>query len=121
VTVRLGSARAETYEPLHGPTEHRWSDVRASMQLLAQRRAVLTIALLLMPGLTDAPAEIDALAALLGELPGGRIELRDLGADPLRLLSSLPPQRPLGLRALLARLGEADHFRIPAAPVIAAV
>jgi pyruvate-formate lyase-activating enzyme len=95
--------------------------VRACLQLLAERRVALTIALLLMPGLTDTPLEVDALVALLGELPGGRIELRDLGADPVRLLAAFPPQRPLGVRVLLARIAEADHFRSPAAAETAAV
>jgi pyruvate-formate lyase-activating enzyme len=119
VTVRLGSARVGMYEELHGPSGHRWSEVRACLQLIAERRVALTIGLLVMPGLTDAPAEADAIAALLGELPGGRIELRDLGADPLRLLAALPPQRALGIRGLLARLAEADHFRIPLAETAA--
>jgi pyruvate-formate lyase-activating enzyme len=121
VTVRLGSARADTYDLLHGPVEHRWSDVRACLQLIAERRLALTLAILVLPGLTDGSAELDALAALLGELPGGRIELRDLGADPLRLLAVFPPQRPLGMRALLARIAEADHFRMPAVAETAAV
>lgn len=116
LTVRLASARAETYEALHGPIAHRWADVRASLQVAAERRLALTIALLVLPGLTDRPAELDAIVTLLDELPGGRLELRDLGADPLRVLAALPPARPLGIRALLDRIGEADHFRT-AAPV----
>lgn len=112
VTVRLGSARPDTYEQLHGPIAHRWTDVRASLQVAVERRIATTIALLLLPGLTDRPAEIDAIVALLGELPGGRLEMRDLGADPLRVLAGFGAARPVGVRAMLARVAEADHFKL---------
>lgn len=121
VTVRLGSARAETYELLHGPVAHRWTDVRASLQLVAERGIGLGIALLVLPGVTDRAAELDAIAALLGELPGGTLELRDLGADPARALAGFPRARPLGVRALLGRLAEADHFPLRRPLEVAAV
>ena len=113
VTVRIGSARSETYDRLHGPVAHRWSDVRASMQTAVERGARLTIALLVLPGLTDRPNEMDELATLLGELPGGSIELRDLGCDPVRTLAQLPGASGAGMRSFLDRLAEADHFRVP--------
>lgn len=119
VTVRIASARAETYELVHGPVAHRWGDVRASLQVAGERGLTVTIALLVLPGLTDRPAEIDALVALLGELRGGHLELRDLGADPLRVLAPFGPARPVGVRALLARLAEADHFRVAAPSAVA--
>lgn len=119
VTVRFASARSDTYDRLHGPIAHRWSDVRASLQAAVESRVAIAIALLVLPGLSDRADEIDAIVALLGELPGGRLELRDLGADPLRALSTLPPARPLGMRAFLDRIAEADHFR--RAPVEATV
>ncbi|MDE3193456.1 MAG: radical SAM protein [Chloroflexota bacterium] len=115
ITVRLGSARPDTYETLHGPIAHRWSDVRASLQLAAERDVRITIALLVLPGLTDRPAEVDALVALLGELPGGHVELRDLGSDPLRALRAFRHGAAGGIRALLARIAEADHFRVSVA------
>lgn len=120
VTVRLGSARPETYEALHAPTAHRWSDVRACLQLVADRRVAMVIALLVLPGVTDRPAEIDAIVSLLGDLPGGRLDLRDLGADPLRTLAVLPRGRAAGVSALLGRLAESDHF-VPLSPPVVAV
>ncbi len=117
VTFRVASARAGTYELLHGPIAHRWADVRASVQVAAERGIALAIALLVLPGVTDRPAEIEAIAALLGELRGGRLELRDLGADPVRVVAALPPLRGLGIRALLDRTAEADHFERVAATV----
>ncbi|MGH2450362.1 MAG: hypothetical protein ACRDGE_03635 [Candidatus Limnocylindria bacterium] len=112
VVVRLASARAATYELLHGPQGYRWTDVRASLAYAAERRGRLRLALLVLPGLTDRPGEVEALLALLGDLPGGAIELRDLGADPLRALALAPStERPVGVRATLVRLArEASHF-----------
>jgi hypothetical protein len=111
IAVRLASARAGTYDAIHGPLAHRWADVRASLEVAVERRVALTVALLLLPGVTDRPAEIDAIVELLGDLPGGRLELRDLGADPLRVVGAVAGRSPLGMRALLDRLAEADHFR----------
>ena len=112
VTVRIGSARADTYERAHGPVGHRWAEVRASLQAAAEQRLGIVVALLVLPGLTDRPQEIDAIVALLDELPGGRVEIRDLGADPLRALAMFPPSPSSGMRALLDRLLEADHFQM---------
>jgi hypothetical protein len=114
ITVRIGSALADTYERLHRPVAHRWSDVRASLQAAVEHRLTITVALLVLPGLTDRDAEIEALVALLGELPRGRLELRDLGADPLRTLAHFPAGRASGVRTLLRRIGEADHFQMRA-------
>lgn len=119
VTVRIGSARPDTYETLHGPVAHRWSDVRTSLQLAAERRIALTVALLVLPGLTDRPDEVDAIVELLGELTGGGIELRDLACDPLRAVGAFPAVRASGMAHFLARIAEADHFRLADAPAAA--
>lgn len=119
VTVRIASALPDTYERMHRPVAHRWSDVRAALQVAIEKRLAIGVALLVLPGVTDRPAEIDAIVSLLGELPGGRLELRDLGADPLRAISSLAPGRGLGVRALLDRIGEADHFQVRTAAAVA--
>lgn len=113
VAVRFASAMPDTYRTLHGPVAHEWSDVRASVALAAERTR-LTLALLVLPGVTDRPAESDAILGLVGDLPGGALELRDLGADPRRTIAALPPGRPRGVRALVDRLAEADHFELTA-------
>jgi hypothetical protein len=120
VTIRFASALPDTYRALHGPVAHEWSDVRASIALAAER-ARLTLALLLLPGVSDRPAESDAIVGLVGDLPGGALELRDLGADPVRALAALPRGRPRGMRSLIDRLSEADHFELTAAAKPAAV
>jgi hypothetical protein len=120
VTIRFASAMPDTYRALHGPVAHEWTDVRASIALAAER-ARLTLALLVLPGVTDRPAESDAIVGLVGDLPGGALELRDLGADPRRTLAGLPRAKPRGVRSLIDRLGEADHFELTVAAMPAAV
>jgi hypothetical protein len=120
VTIRFAAAMPDMYRALHRPVAHEWSDVRASIALAAER-ARLTLALLLLPGVSDRPAESDAIAGLVGDLPGGSLELRDLGADPLRTLSGLPRAKPRGMRSLIDRLIEADHFELTAAAAPAVV
>jgi pyruvate-formate lyase-activating enzyme len=113
VTVRLGSAVSATYDRLHGPASHRWSDVRASLDAAADLRVRLTVALLMLPGLTDRASETEAIAELLDALPGGTLELRDLGCDPIRTLAAFPRAPAAGMRALLGRLAAVEHFRVP--------
>ena len=113
VTIRFGSAVSATYDRLHGPVSHRWSDVRASLEAAADLRVRLTVALLLLPGLTDRAAETEAIAELLDALPGGTLELRDLGCDPIRTLAAFPHAPAAGMRALLDRLAAVEHFRVP--------
>jgi len=113
VTVRLGSAVSATYDRLHGPVSHRWSDVRACLEAAAELRVRLTVALLVLPGLTDRPVETEAIAELLDALPGGALELRDLGCDPLRALAAFPAVPAAGMRTLLGRLAAVEHFRVP--------
>ena len=76
---------------------------------------VVIIELLVLPGLTDRAEEADALVALLRELPvGSRLRLRDLAADPYRLLRATPGSAPLGVEALLARLRAEAPAVLPA-------
>lgn len=110
LTLRLASARGGTYELIHGPVAHRWADVRACFEVAASRGVALTVAILSLPGLTDRAEELDAFMELLGDLPGGRLELRELGADPVRVLAALPRGRTIGVAGMLARIAEADHF-----------
>ena len=117
VVVALASAHGPTYERVHGPIGHRWTDVRASLREAASRKLALTIELLSLPGLTDREAEVRALVALLGELAAGTALLPvDLAADPYALLARLPKAgATIGIAALLERLRvDAAHVRLAA-------
>ena len=116
VAVRLASAHGPTYERVHRPTAHRWTDVRATLREAATRRLAITVDLLALPGLTDRELEVAALVALLGELPPGtEVRIADLAADPYALLARVPGGDASGMAALLDRLrADAAHVRLAA-------
>ncbi|HEX4743302.1 MAG TPA: radical SAM protein [Candidatus Limnocylindria bacterium] len=107
VTIRLCSARTDTYDALHGPIRYRYTDVRASIGMAREAGARVTLCVLALPGLTDRASELDALAALAGDA-GASVVLRDLGADARRAIALAPKaDAPVGMDAAIARLLEA--------------
>ena len=107
VTFRLGSARADTYDALHGPIRYRYTDVRASIAMARESGARVVLCVLVLPGLTDRPSELEALGELIGDA-GANVLLRDLGADARRAIALAPKvEAPLGIDAAIARLLEA--------------
>jgi pyruvate-formate lyase-activating enzyme len=107
IAVRMASARAGTYETLHGPDGYRFTDVRACLRLAVELRFALTIHLLVLPGIFDRPEEIADLIALLAELPAGTsLLVRDMHADPLRALARLHARgvEPIGIAAAIERV-----------------
>ena len=116
IGIRLASARPDTYDALHRPEGYRLTDVRASLAEAAGWDVALTLVVLVLPGLTDRPRELEALVALAGEIPAGNVLLlRDLAADPRRVLALVPGDAPLGMPTALARLrSDASHLVIAA-------
>lgn len=118
VAVRMLSARAATYDVLHGPVGYRLPDVRASLRLLAELRISTSVLIPVLPGLFDRPVELDALIAVLAELPdGSALLLRDLHADPLRALALVADRtaEPIGVAAAVDRIRhELPHLRVGA-------
>jgi len=115
VAFRMISARAETYELLHRPGGYRFTDVRAGLAGAVTLGLAVAVALLVLPGLTDRPAELDALIALTADLPpGSTLILRDVAADPQRALALVrSSDAPAGIEPALERLRvEAPHLRL---------
>jgi pyruvate-formate lyase-activating enzyme len=115
LTVRLMSARGDTYERLHRPRDYRWSDVRATLRLAAELRLAVNLLVLALPGLFDRADEIDALVAVASELPeGSGLHVRDLAADPLRALAEAQGGGPIvGMSRAIERVrDELPHLRV---------
>jgi len=115
VTIRLLSARAETYEALHRPEGYRFADVRASIRVAAEVRLATSLLVPVLPGVFDRTEEIAALVGLADELPeGSAILLRDLAADPLRALAAVTGRETrVGVGRALERLREElPHLRV---------
>jgi pyruvate-formate lyase-activating enzyme len=115
VTIRLMSARADTYETLHRPVGYRFADVRASLRVAAEQRLATSLLIPVLPGIFDRTDEVDAFVGLAGELPeGSSVLLRDLAADPLRALATLKRRDAhIGVARALERLREElPHLRV---------
>lgn len=106
VSVRLASARSDTYDTLHGPISYRYTDVRSTLAMARDTSTRITLVVLALPGLTDRPRELDALTVLAAEA-GAEVELRDLGADARRALGLIGRgEAPRGMDAAVASLLE---------------
>ncbi|MGH7338825.1 MAG: radical SAM protein, partial [Myxococcota bacterium] len=117
VTIRLMSARADTYESLHRPDGYRFADVRASLRVAAEQRIATSLLIPVLPGIFDRTEEIAAIIGLAEDLPeGSGILLRDLAADPLRALATVEGRATcIGIANALERLREElPHLRVGA-------
>jgi pyruvate-formate lyase-activating enzyme len=115
VTIRLISARADTYETLHRPEGYRFTDVRASVRVAAEQRLATSLLIPVLPGIFDRVDEIEALVSLANELPeGSAVLMRDLAADPLRALAAVKRRDTnVGVARAMERLREElPHLRV---------
>ncbi len=65
----------------------------------------MTVNLLTFPGISDRPAEIEALAAFVRDHGVRQVQLRSLNVDPLWLLRRIPARSPgIGMRAFVREL-----------------
>ena len=51
VTIRIASARADTYETLHRPEAYRFADVRASLRVAAEQRLATSLVIPVLPAI----------------------------------------------------------------------
>lgn len=105
VRVSLVSARPDLFAAYHRAAFD-LETVERFITRAVERGLFVALNLLLVPGLTDRPAEIDALVALLGRSGAHMVQLRNLDLDPQRLFAALAPAagEPVGMRALVRQL-----------------
>jgi pyruvate-formate lyase-activating enzyme len=115
VTIRLASARADTYEVLHRPEGYRFADVRTSVRVAAEQGIATSLLITVLPSLFDRGEELAALVGLAGDMrEGSTILLRDLAADPLRALAIVKGRETrIGVSRAVERLRhELPHLRV---------
>jgi pyruvate-formate lyase-activating enzyme len=109
VRISLNSPAPETYAAYYRPRGYAFDDVVESVRLAVGEGLYTALNLLVFPGVTDLPAEVDALERLIEETGLQMVHLRNLSLDPRLYLEHLPGKlldsgEPLGLRRLALRL-----------------
>ena len=108
VRVSMNSARKETYERYYQPRSYRFEDVVESMAVLRRAEIWISINYFVFPGLTDDPAEIEALFAVAGRVRPNIIQMRNLNMDPDLYVDVVGLEagrdRPMGIRAWMEKV-----------------
>jgi pyruvate-formate lyase-activating enzyme len=108
VRISLNSAEKDLYEAYYQPVRYGWEEVESSIALARRRRAYVALNLLTFPGVTDREGEVESLARLVRRHRVDQVQTRSLCIDPLQYLEVAHGRggggRPIGIRAMLARL-----------------
>lgn len=82
IRVSLNSARPEIYTPYYQPRHYHFADVVKSIHVSAAAGLWTSINYLSFPGVTDQPAEFEALSELIHSSGLNMIQWRNLNIDP---------------------------------------
>jgi pyruvate-formate lyase-activating enzyme len=97
IRVSLCSARRDIYEAYHRPVGYAFDDVLDSIRRAKDGGAFVSLNYFVFPGVTDAPAEVEALLRLLRKHPADYIQMRNLNMDPDAYLDVVGHPRGPGL------------------------
>lgn len=98
----LDEARFRAY---YRPVGYGLEQVAECATLMSEGGGQVTINLLTFPGITDAPAEIEALVAFTERYGVNQVQLRSLNVDPLWLLERIPARTTgIGMRRFVEEL-----------------
>ncbi|NPA24496.1 MAG: radical SAM protein [Deltaproteobacteria bacterium] len=106
IRVSLNSARKETYLPYYRPRGYAFPDVLDSLKLAKSGGMHLALNLLVLPGVTDAEAEVEALFELIDRYRVDQVQMRNLCIDPRQYLGLYGHgfDRPMGIAKLIEKL-----------------
>ena len=100
----LDDARFRAY---YRPVGYGLDQVAECADVVSKAGGQVTINLLTFPGISDAPAEIDALVAFIQQHRVHQVQLRSLNVDPHWLLARIPEHtRGIGMQRFVTVLGE---------------
>ena len=108
IRVSMNSARETFYTKYYVPKNYSFQNVLESMEVMRKHDKWISLNYFIFPGLTDDPAEIEALLAIVHRYRIDYIQMRNLNIDPewymdeLRLDSS--PDKPIGILAWKAKI-----------------
>ena len=107
IRVSLNSLLPQRHQDYYQPRGWSLEDALQSLSEVKKAGGFASINLLTMPGLTDQPAEVEALCSLIEKVHLDLIQWRNLNIDPeiyLRAIKVEPPEERLGMPALIAML-----------------
>jgi pyruvate-formate lyase-activating enzyme len=78
----MNSVQEELYNQYYRPVGYRFGDVVESVKIAKNRGLFTMINYLVSPGLTDSPAEADALMKFIAETGVDMLQMRNLSIDP---------------------------------------
>lgn len=116
--VSVFSFNDDLFRAYYRPKDYGLEQVHGTLAALRAAGKRVTLNLLTFPGVTDDPAEVEALEAALARHRVDQVQTRSLNIDPLWLLRRLPrPTAGTGMDALIRRLATAatvGNFTLPA-------
>ena len=105
IRISIFSLDEERFRAYYRPLGYGLAQVGECAELVHARGGQVTINLLTFPGITDSPAEIEALIAFIGRYSVDQVQLRSLNVDPLWLLARIPEKSTgIGMRRFVTEL-----------------
>jgi len=90
VRISLISAIEENYKTYFRPRTFSFKDVCKSFSIARDRGIFISINLLVMPGFTDRPEEMESFFSFLEKYPVNKIQFRNLNLDPHVFFKLMP-------------------------------
>lgn len=78
----MNSVQEELYNRYYRPLNYCFADVVESVKMAKERGLFTMINYLVSPGVTDSPAEADALLKFIGDTGVDMLQMRNLSIDP---------------------------------------
>lgn len=105
IRISIFSLDDTRFRAYYRPVGYGLAEVAECARLMHEAGGQVTVNLLTFPGITDAPAEIEALVAFIGRYGVNQVQLRSLNVDPLWLLERIPDRTTgIGMRAFVEEL-----------------
>ena len=82
IRISINSARPDLYERYYGPRGYSFQDVCDSIGEASRRGIFTMVNYLVFPGISDEPAELDALCRLIDQTGPHLIHFKNLNIDP---------------------------------------
>ena len=107
IRISINSARESLYERYYRPQGYKLAEVRRSARVMSSAGKHVSLNYFVFPGVSDSPAEIDALSELIDDCGVHMLQLRNLNIDPELYLNELGEgavDQPRGVVAMVHEL-----------------